>query len=88
MFCLNCGCEGPRITEKQREFSHGWLCIPCGEKWEPLLGLQMTSDEVFFQRVRDAQLEEKGRPFTPAEILEALSEPHSPLSKLAKEGPR
>lgn len=87
-FCANCGHDGPMITEKQRAFSVCWLCVPCGEKWSPMLGLQMTADEVFFQRVADAQLEEKGRSFTAEELIAALDDATSPLSKLAKEGPR
>ena len=88
MFCLNCGVEGPCITEQQRSFATAWLCIPCAPKWSPIMGQTVTSDEVFYARVAEAQLDEKGRPFTVDELIRALDDATSPLSLLAKEGPR
>lgn len=88
MFCLNCGCEGPCITEQQKGYATAWLCIPCAPKWAPIMGQTLTSDDVFYARVAQAQIDAKGRPFTHEEMAAALDDATSPLSLLAKEGPR
>jgi hypothetical protein len=45
----------------------------------------MISDEVFWQRVKQAQLEKYGREMTGEEVAEALKDEHHMLSKLARD---
>jgi hypothetical protein len=48
----------------------------------------MEPDAVFFEKVRQAQLEKYGRQLTEIEVLKALEDESGPLAKLAREAPR
>lgn len=99
LFCANCGVSsGSYVLESAwdavRNFA-SYLCdehVPggknCAAKWSPLLGVGMTPDEVFWEKVKHAQLEAFGRELQPEEIVEALKDENHVLSKLAKERPR
>lgn len=84
IFCANCGAPGGHVVEGSYDFAF-WLCVPCAEKWEPLAGTYMIPDEVFWAKVKAAQLEAFGRELTVPEIIEALKDEHHVLSKLARE---
>lgn len=85
MFCGSCHCDdGQMVPEDACDFAF-YLCVPCAETYGDLDGVEMIPDEVWFARVRDAQLEEHGRELTHVELLEQLSSPDSALSKLARD---
>ena len=65
-----------------------YLCNGCAEKWGPIAGTMMVPDEVFFERVKQAQLEEHGHLLDEEELVKVLSDPTSALSKLVREAPK
>lgn len=83
-FCANCGTSGPLTLEENITFFF-YLCNPCAEKWGPIAGLYMEPDAVFFERVKQEQLEKYGRELTAPEVIEVLQDENSSLSKLVKE---
>jgi len=84
IYCANCGCDGGWVPEAAKDFAF-YLCVPCAESWAPLAGTMMVPDEVFWQKVKDAQLEEYGRELMAHEVVEELKNGDSMLSKLANE---
>lgn len=90
IYCANCGCDGGWIPEDaaRREAGAGfafYLCVPCSKKWGHLADTMLMPDEVFWERVKQTQLEAYGRELTADEVLEALKNPNHPLTKLAKD---
>ncbi|HVI10218.1 MAG TPA: hypothetical protein VND65_18150 [Candidatus Binatia bacterium] len=88
IFCANCGKDGGLILEAEwdavKAFAF-YLCNACAERWSPLVDTMMAPDEVFWRKVREAQLEAFGRELTQPEIIAALQDENHILSKLAKE---
>lgn len=86
--CGNCGKDGGLVLEvdydRAKNFAF-YLCEPCAEKWSPLVDTYMAPDEAFWQKIRDAQMEEFGRELTPMEIVEALKDDNHILTKLCKD---
>lgn len=62
-----------------------YLCKKCAETHGDLAHTYTMPDEVFFQKVSEAQLDRYGRLLGPAEILKALEDASHPLAKLAKD---
>jgi hypothetical protein len=87
IFCANCGKPGGYVPSENCTFAF-YLCNPCAEKWSPLAGTLAVPDEVFWQKVKDAQIEKYGRELTAAEIQAALADQESVLAKLAKDAPK
>lgn len=58
VFCANCGGDGGMVPEDST-FAF-YLCDPCASKWGPIAGTLMVPDEVFWQRVAEAELEDDG----------------------------
>lgn len=96
VFCANCGIEsGMYVLESDwdavKSFSF-WLCDErypknCYSKWAALAGTGVTPDEVFWAKVKQAQLEKFGRELTAPEIIEALKDENHIIYKLSKERP-
>lgn len=85
VFCANCGKEHGMVPEENCDFAC-FLCDPCAEKYGEQFGEAMMPDEVFWQKVREEQLEKYGRLLSPKE-LQALSESScNSLSKLLRDG--
>ena len=97
IYCANCGVKSgifvqENLWQEVRNFAC-WLCderFPnnCYAKWSPLLGVGSTPDEIFWEKIKQAQFEHFGRELTGPEIVEALKDDTHILSKLAKERPR
>ena len=87
---LYCGCCGKdsgtfvQLDDLGPNFAF-YQCQACLDKYGSIDGTYAIPDEVFWQRVKEAQLEKYGRELTPAEITEALKDEHHPLSLLAKD---
>jgi hypothetical protein len=84
IFCANCGAEGGMVPEENMTFAF-YLCNPCAEKWTPLVDTCMVPDQLFWQKVNEAQLENYGRILSGPEIQKELQDPNSILSMLARE---
>ena len=84
IFCANCGADGGSVLENDYDFAF-YLCDPCADKWGPIAGTYMEPDSVFWEKVKQAQLEKFGRELQPQEIAEELKNEHSIISKLARE---
>jgi hypothetical protein len=85
IFCANCGKGGGYVPEETCTFAF-YLCDGCAEKWAPLAGTLAVPDEVFWKKVKEAQLEKYGRLLTAEEIAAQLEDGDSMLAKLARDG--
>jgi hypothetical protein len=85
-YCANCGDPGGRVPECELAWAF-YLCDECAERWSPQVGTLAVPMEVFFEAVRQEQLEREGRELTALEVIHALEDPNHYLSKLAKESP-
>jgi hypothetical protein len=83
IFCANCGVMGAYTPKGNWAF---WLCNPCAENWVPLANTLLVPDEVFWEKVNQAQMEEYGHILTQEEVAKELSNPTSVMSLLKKEG--
>lgn len=85
--CVNCGKSGGFVPEDHVTHVF-YLCDdPCFKKYGQVAGTMLVPDEVFWARVRDAQLEKYGRLLTPLEIVAQLGDPDSLLSQLVRDRP-
>jgi hypothetical protein len=82
IFCGNCGKDGGWVPEETTFIFY--LCQPCADKHGQIDGTYTVPDEVFFQEVKNAQLEKFGRELSMQEQMEALSSEESVLSKLGR----
>ena len=62
-----------------------YLCNSCAERYGNLTTMYMEPDAMFWEKVKQAQLEEFGRELTEPEIVEALKDNTHVLSQLEKE---
>jgi hypothetical protein len=88
LHCANCGKDGGLVMETDWELVKNWafyLCDPCADKWAPLANTCLAPDEVFWQKVHQAQLDNYGRALSDLELVEALKDHDHLLSKLAKD---
>jgi hypothetical protein len=85
IFCANCGADGGGVPEEHMTFAF-YLCDPCAEKWGPIAGTYVEPDAVFFEKVKQAQLEKYGRLLTQEEL--AKLDGTGPLAVLAREAPK
>ena len=88
IYCANCGKDGGQVLESDydrvKNFAF-YLCEPCAEKWSPMANTLVEPDLVFWRKVQQAQLEHYGRELTQEELITALKDESSIISKLAKE---
>lgn len=84
IYCANCGADGGQIPEDTRDFAF-YLCQPCADRYGEIAGTMMVPDEVFWAKVKDAQLEKYGRELLAHEVVAELADPDSMMTKLASE---
>ena len=87
IFCANCGADGGFVPQENCNFAF-YLCTKCCEQWGGLAGTYTVPEEVFWAKVREAQMEKFQRLLNPLEQIEALKDEHHVLAKLAREGPK
>ena len=87
VFCANCGRDGGLVPEETTTFLF-YLCNPCAETHGQIAGTLHMPDEVFFQRLAEAQLERYGHYLSPAEWGQVSEDPSHPLHTLLREQPR
>jgi hypothetical protein len=85
IFCANCGTQGGWVPEENMTFLY-WLCNTCAETYGPIANTMMMPDEVFFERLKQEQIDKYGRFLTEQEIVAVIEEGTSALAKLIKEG--
>ncbi len=87
IFCANCGAPGGEVPEENMTFAF-YLCTKCAETHGHIAGMMMMPDEVFFEQIKQEQLEAHGRFLTETELVTILEADASPLATLLKERPK
>ena len=85
VFCANCGGDGGLCPEENMTFMF-YLCNTCAETHGQIAGTMLMPDEVFFEKLRQEQLETYGRYLTQDELDRIANEGETPLAKLLKFG--
>lgn len=86
VFCANCGADGGMVPEANMTFAF-YLCQACAETYGAIAGTMMMPDQVFWERLKQEQLEAHGRFLTEQELVTIVEADSTPLAKLVKEGP-
>lgn len=83
VFCASCG--RPMGWAPEKMMTHAFItCTPCDEKYGVIAGLMHDPNEVFYQRVAEAQAENAA--LTTLEgMRKALDDPNSPIAKIARD---
>ena len=84
IYCGSCGADGGLIPQENMTFAF-YLCNDCARKYGHLTCTMMEPDAVFWERVKQEQIERYGRLLT-AEELQQVAAGKSPLATLLKEG--
>lgn len=82
--CGSCAKTGPVVPAENMTFAF-WLCKDC-EKYGEIAGTMMIPDEVFWEKVKQEQIEKYGRLLEPHEIEAVAAADSSPLATLIKRG--
>lgn len=85
IYCANCHAEGGLVPEENTTFAF-WLCNPCFRTMGEITNTMAMPDEVFWERVKQEQLERYRRLLTPQELLTVVEADASPLATLVKAG--
>lgn len=85
VFCANCGVSGGLCPEENMTFMF-YLCNDCVWKYGEIAGVMMVPDEVFWEKVKQEQLDKYGRLLSDAELRQVLEAGASPLATLLKSG--
>lgn len=83
VFCANCGRDGGLCPEGMGFIFY--LCNTCVSRYGEIAGTMMMPDEVFWEKVQQAQIEEYGRQLTFEELQRVVQEGASPLATLLSE---
>jgi len=88
-YCMFCGKQHGYCNASSTEPGGGYVGYVCDDcasipRNSELVGMSLVPDEVHWQRVREAQLEEHGRVLTLDELAVELSDVNSPMSRLAR----
>lgn len=83
VFCANCGRNGGMCPEENMTFLF-YQCPPCSDKYGDLTGTMKMPDEVFFEQMKNEQMESYGRQVTEQELVSIVQEDASPLATLIK----
>lgn len=84
IFCANCGTPWGMVPEEHITFAFA-MCEPCAEKYGDDAHFYKEPDAVFWERLKNAQLEEHGGILSPEALAIQLADPSSAISKLAAE---
>lgn len=87
VFCANCGADGGMVPTENITFLF-YLCNACASTHGQIAGTMLMPDEVFFEKVKQEQLERYGRYLTPAEWGQVGEDPSHPLWLVLKEQPK
>src|SRR3989442_15330755 len=73
VYCAVCGVPYGYVPEENCTFAC-WLCNYCSEAYGAIFGTMMMPDEVFWEKVRQAQLERYGRLLTDRELTQVADD--------------
>lgn len=82
-FCANCGKQGGLVPEENMTFLF-WLCNPCFETHGHLTNLMVMPDEVFWEQLKQEQLEKYRRLLSNEELIIIVEADATPLATLVK----
>lgn len=85
VFCANCGVHGGSCPEENMTFLF-YICPKCAETYGAITGTMMMPDEVFYEKLKQEQLESHGRFLSEQELIQVVQEDSTPLAQLIKEG--
>lgn len=91
IFCANCGADGGYVPELPENCNFAfYICRKCEGNGELQTMLEGTGhfcepDTIFWEKLKQAQLEEDGRELEGWEVAEALKDSTHYISKLATE---
>jgi len=85
IYCASCGAEGGLVPVENMTFAF-YLCTPCFAKHGALTNMMMMPDEVFWEKVKQAQLEQYGRVLSTEELQAVVEADASPLARLIRQG--
>lgn len=83
IFCANCGKRGGSVPEENMTFAF-WLCNPCFESKGHITTTMVVPDAVFYESLKNEQLESYGRVLNEQELVRVVQEDASPLANLLK----
>ena len=87
IYCANCGAPGGGVPEKHMTFCF-YLCTKCCETHGHVAGTMAVPEEIFWEKVKQAQVEEYGRLLSNEEVVKAIDDSSSPFAKLVREAPK
>jgi hypothetical protein len=85
IFCANCGADGGQVPEENMTFAF-YLCGKCAETHGAIAGVMLMPDEIFYEKVKQEQIEKHGRFLTEQELSAIVAADATPLATLLKEG--
>jgi hypothetical protein len=85
IFCANCGTAGGLVPEENMTFAF-YLCQPCADKYGAIAGMTMTPDQVFWEKLKQEQMDRYGRMLEVNELIDIVAADASPLATLIKQG--
>lgn len=86
VFCANCGADGGAVPEENMTFLF-YLCDACAKTHGQIAGTMMMPDEVFYEKLKQEQLERYGGYLSPEEWAKISENPTHPLWTLFKDAP-
>ena len=84
IYCANCGADGGFVTAEAINFAF-YLCNECFEACGELTNMYVMPDEVFWEKMKQEQLESHGHYLTELELARVIEEDNSPLATLIKQ---
>jgi hypothetical protein len=85
VFCFNCGRRAGWVTEGTNVRHIAVLCDGCGVTYGAEGATYVPPDRVYFDNLKEAQLESYGRILSVSEVASAAAEKHGPLAALARD---
>ncbi len=85
IFCASCGRDGGLVPQENMTFV-SWLCNPCFAIYGPQTVLMVMPDQVFWEKVKQEQLEKYGRLLSSEELQVIVEADATPLATLIKQG--
>ena len=87
IFCASCGKLGGYCPAENMTFAF-WLCDGlCADKWATLAGTYVSTDEVYWEKVKGEMIEKYGHYLDEAGVLKAEESTCNSLATLLRESP-
>lgn len=85
IYCASCGEGGGSVPEANMNFVF-WLCNDCFVKHGEIANTMVMPDEVYWERLRQEQMDKYKRLLEEQELLAIVAADASPLASLIKQG--